>query len=71
MTLANAEHTRLERCECGTLQLQIGPVQVTMNRRVAQELLEVLAHGMSNLAVQELAEARSYRGLRPVKGPLN
>lgn len=72
MVLSSAAHTQLRRCSCGNVQVQIGPTSVVMDRRVAQELLETLAHGMSVLAGQELAEARGYGGLqRPAKSVVN
>ncbi|MFT5585523.1 MAG: hypothetical protein ACI9VR_003115 [Cognaticolwellia sp.] len=60
MILAEGSHTQIRRCRCGTVQVQIGPTCMTMDRRVAQELLETLAQGLSALASQELAEAHGY-----------
>lgn len=72
MILAQGSHTQLRRCRCQSLQVQIGPTCMTMDRRVAQELLETLAQGMSALASQELAEAHGYSALHvPAEGISN
>lgn len=72
MVLSSSTHTQLRRCRCGNVEVQIGPTSMVMDRRVAQELLETLAHGMSALASKELAEAHGYSAVHvPAEGVAN